>query len=67
MHHIKELTEKNINDINISLNEKNLRSLCGECHKRITRMMKSKSYGILDEIIFDENGYPIPVNIPPRC
>lgn len=59
VHHIVELTEKNVNDIRISLNLNNLTSLCSDCHKRITKKMKSKDYGILEDIIFDENGYPI--------
>lgn len=59
VHHIKELNENNVNDINISLNLNNLTSLCSDCHKHITKQMKSKDFGILEEIIFDENGYPI--------
>lgn len=65
VHHIIELTEQNINDTKISLNMKNLRSLCGDCHKRITRQMKQKTCGILEDIIFDANGYPVSANIPP--
>lgn len=65
VHHIEELTEKNVNDIRISLNLNNLTSLCGDCHKRITKQMKSKSNGILEEIIFDDDGYPIPANDSP--
>lgn len=59
VHHIIELNESNVNDINICLNESNLRSLCHACHDSITKQMKSKGAGILDEIYFDENGYPI--------
>lgn len=57
VHHIIELNESNINDINICLNENNLRSLCHDCHTRITNEMKSNS--ILPLITFDENGFPI--------
>lgn len=66
VHHIKELTEKNVYDIRISLNLNNLTSLCSNCHKRITKQMKSKTSVILEEIIFDENGYPIPAQAPPE-
>lgn len=33
VHHIIELTPENITDLNISLSEDNLVSLCRECHK----------------------------------
>lgn len=66
VHHIEELTKDNVNDISITLNPKNLKSLCSECHKRITKQMKSKDNGILIDIVFDENGYPVPVDISPR-
>lgn len=59
VHHIKELTETNVHDMNISLNMNNLRSLCSECHKAITKREHQKGYGILPDIVFDENGYPI--------
>lgn len=32
VHHIIELTPKNINDVNITLNEENLRGVCRTCH-----------------------------------
>lgn len=59
VHHIVELTEENVNDQKIALDQNNLRSLCGSCHKRITRAMKQKAAGILEDIVFDENGYPV--------
>ncbi len=61
VHHIIELTERNINDINICLSENNLRSLCHDCHTRITKAMKAndRSGNILAPIGFDHNGYPI--------
>lgn len=38
VHHIKPLTPNNINDLDISLGDENLISLCRECHrKRHTR------------------------------
>lgn len=65
VHHIIELTEQNISDTKISLDMENLRSLCGDCHKRITKQMNRKACEILEDIIFDENGYPVSANIPP--
>lgn len=59
VHHIIELTKDNINDVNISLNENNLRSLCHDCHTRITKESKIKNKNILEQIVFDENGFPI--------
>lgn len=59
VHHIEELSKNSVNDMNISLNPKNLRSLCSDCHKRITREMKSGTYGILEDIYFDKDGYPV--------
>lgn len=66
VHHITELTEKNINNNNISLSMDNLRSLCGECHKRITKQANQKGSRILEDIIFDADGYPISADNPPR-
>ncbi|MCQ2087986.1 MAG: HNH endonuclease [Bacilli bacterium] len=64
VHHIKELTKENVNDNSIALNPNNLRSLCGDCHKRITKREKMKSNKILIDIIFDDDGYPIPAGTP---
>lgn len=58
VHHIIELTESNVNDINICLNENNLRSLCHNCHSRITKEIKNGNNNILVSISFDEYGYP---------
>lgn len=72
VHHIIHLTEENINNPNITVNPKNLISLCGECHKAIHRPDKiaglkkrASKQSILPEIEFDENGYPVPVSNPP--
>lgn len=64
VHHIIEINEANIDDINVTLNENNLRSLCHECHTRITNAMKlnDKSKDILTPITFDEDGFPIEIN-----
>lgn len=61
VHHIIELNESNVNDFNICLNENNLRSLCHDCHSRITKQMKSGKENILNNICFDENGYPVEI------
>ncbi len=66
VHHVVELTEQNVDDPNISLALSNLRSLCSSCHKRITKRMKRKEDSILEKIIFDKDGYPIPADIPPE-
>lgn len=59
VHHKIEITEQNINDPRITLNMSNLISLCGECHKRITREAHRQQGKILNDIMFDDNGYPI--------
>lgn len=61
VHHIRELTKENINDVNITLNELNLRSLCEECHKKITNNSNAKASetNVLERITFDENGFPV--------
>lgn len=63
VHHIIELNEQNINDVNITLNENNLRSLCHDCHTRITKQMKSRQshQNVLPKIIFDPQGFPIEI------
>ena len=65
VHHIKHLTEDNVNDPNISLNPDNLVSLCWVCHRREHRI--DSGFGRLkhehDEpynYIFDSNGMLIP-------
>ena len=59
VHHKIELNEQNINDLNITLNEDNLQSLCHDCHTRITKQMKSNNINVLKQIVFDDNGFPI--------
>lgn len=44
VHHIKPITEENINDSNITLNEMNLVSVCRECHKARHNKKKTKRY-----------------------
>jgi len=68
VHHIIEINEANVNDPNITLNENNLRSLCHECHTKITRRMKANGgkENILEDIRFDENGFPVSVETAPH-
>lgn len=57
VHHIKNLTEENIIDPEISLNEENFRFECKACHDR------EEGHFINDKrtsCIFDEEGQPIP-------
>lgn len=70
VHHKIKLTPDNINDPKITVNPGNLISLCSECHKQIHKADKAAglrkknrktSKKILPDIIFDENGYPIPI------
>jgi 5-methylcytosine-specific restriction endonuclease McrA len=43
VHHVQPLTQKNINDPNITLNWNNLMLLCPECHDEIHRRTRDKS------------------------
>jgi 5-methylcytosine-specific restriction endonuclease McrA len=63
VHHIIELTPGNIDDPRVSLNESNLRSLCHDCHQRITKAEKAseRSGGILPPIRWVD-GYPVEIN-----
>ena len=58
VHHKIEINESNINDENITLNPNNLISLCSDCHKQITKIMKRKKGSFLPELSFDEHGQP---------
>jgi len=61
VHHIVELNEANVYDTSIALDEHNLRSLCHDCHTRITSQMKASQSisDCLERIVFDIDGYPI--------
>ncbi len=52
VHHIIPITPSNINDINITLNEKNLILLCRKCHR--------KQHKEKERYTFNENGDVIP-------
>jgi thymidine kinase len=56
VHHKKELTPKNINDIRIALGNDNLVSLCHDCHKKITL----NRCDVQEGYIFDEHGQVVP-------
>lgn len=57
VHHIIRLSEKNINDPNVTMNLDNLMCLCYECHKKEHRWdVKS----CLPKISFDAQGNIIP-------
>ena len=57
VHHIIHLTEKNINDPQITLNANNLKYVCKECHDQYEGhgVVKKKKPMICS---FDENGMP---------
>lgn len=70
VHHIREITIQNISDVNITLNERNLRSLCSECHKRITKAEHGSREGIRSierALSFDDEGNPIETPPPNEC
>ena len=58
VHHIKPLTEDNIEDYTISLNERNLMSLCKECHSKRTA---GNTGDLPSGYVFDEDGQAVPV------
>lgn len=56
VHHKIPLTDANVNDLKISLNQDNLQLVCRNCHKKIHDELKGKSKWIE----FDEQGNIIP-------
>ena len=62
VHHVTQLSEANIDNPEITLNWDNLQYVCKRCHDRIDGhfIKKSSDDDILPEIIFDNNGNPIP-------
>ena len=61
VHHIKELTPENINDMSIALNPDNLISLCHDCHTKITQ---GSTGDIQEGYIFDDEGNVILAHPP---
>jgi len=53
VHHIEHLTDTNIFDDNITLNEDNLIGVCKECHEQV---FHKTTTAIRNEFDFDENG-----------
>lgn len=53
VHHIEHLTEENIFDERITLDESNLIGVCKECHEK---KCHNKSKATREGLIFDENG-----------
>lgn len=71
VHHIEHLKPSNINNAAITLNEKNLTTLCRDCHFRVHTQDKlngTKEYNAANkagkdcdaDFRFDENGYLVP-------
>ena len=56
LHHKIELSPKNINNRNITLNHDNLIFLCFECHKKRHMSERERSY------VIDKEGNILPVN-----
>ena len=57
VHHITYLREDNSNEINITLNPKNLIALCYKCHK--IRHDKREDIVVVD-YVFDDDGNIVP-------
>ena len=56
VHHKEYLTDVNVYDDNISLNEENLEGICKECHEK----EHHKDVSTRENYMFDENGNLIP-------
>ena len=71
VHHIKHLTPQNINDASVTLNDKNLITLCRDCHfdvhkeDKIEGIKKAASNERKTDcdagFAFDANGFLVPV------
>ena len=71
VHHKIHLTEGNIDDANITLNENNLVTLCRDCHFAVHEEDKARGNREKNQkqdcetgFRFDENGFLIPVDPP---
>lgn len=62
VHHIKHINSHNINDPQITLNEKNLTLLCQECHNSA----HADERYVRKDVTFDENGMIMPISPPIR-
>ena len=59
VHHKIYITEKNINEPSITLNEDNLMYVCKECHDSYDGHGVHGRKGKASKVIFDEHGMPI--------
>ena len=58
VHHKTELTPSNISDPMIALNQANLLSLCGDCHKQVTMEAHGRIVIDCDDgFFFDDDGH----------
>lgn len=67
VHHIIHLSPKNIDDISISLNPENLKSLCRACHFAAHRGehahgREKQETSVIPQYTFDENGFIVSVD-----
>ena len=69
VHHIKHLTPDNINDALVTLNDKNLITLCRDCHFKEHELDRARgnheqnAAKDCDEgFAFDANGYLVPLD-----
>ncbi len=62
VHHLTELSEKNVHDKCISLNLDNLQSLCHDCHTSITKEEHGRAGAIGVKYVFDADGRPVRVD-----
>ena len=62
VHHKRPLTPDNIDDPLVSLNEKNLETLCRACHA----IAHGAAPPIADGLAFDENGNVVEAALMPR-
>lgn len=62
VHHIVHLTESNVDDVSVSLNLDNLRSLCADCHFKEHKGEHCRGRIVADSnpYTFDEHGMLIP-------
>lgn len=61
VHHIKEITPRNINDVMITLNENNLETVCRTCHA----IIHEGTPPIADGLTFDKDGNIIETEASP--
>lgn len=64
VHHVTYVNSSNINDSTVTLNEKNLISLCRDCHCRIHDNDRVVRKPATEKVMFDERGQLVK-DIPP--